>query len=95
VELLRAAKRDISEEDLIEEIWMGLPSEIRLTFDNEGEILDSWTVQKLSNALIPKDRALRATLRREAIKKETTSYSRVDRSSRFATQTPADDRKIR
>ena len=93
VELLRAAKRDISEEDLIEEIWMGLPSEIRLTFDNEGEILDSWTVQKLSNALIPKDRAFRATLRREAIKKEPTSYSRVDRSSRFATKTPADDRR--
>ena len=35
VELLRAAMRDILEEDLIEEIWMALLDEICLTFDDE------------------------------------------------------------
>lgn len=46
-ELLRAAKRDISEEYLVEEIWLGLPNEIRLSFDNEMEILEEWTFRKL------------------------------------------------
>lgn len=71
VELLRAAKRDISEEDLVEEIWMGLPDEIRFTFDNEKEILEEWTVQHLSDALIPKGRSYRATLRRETAKRSS------------------------
>ena len=94
VELLRAAKRDISKEDLVEEIWMGLPDEMRLTFDNEEEILDAWDVQKLSNALIPKDRAFRATLKREAAKKESSSFYRTDRSSsRFGVKPNADDRR--
>ena len=93
VELSRAARRDISEEDLVEEIWIGLPDEMRLTFDNEEEILDGWTVQKLSNALIPKDRAFRATLRRETAKKEPPFPYRTDRLPRPSTKLNAGDRR--
>lgn len=79
--------------ELVEEIWK---DQIRLTFDNEQEILETWTVQRLSNALHPKDRAFQATLRREAAKKESSSnsFNRGDRSSsRTSIKPHFDDRK--
>ena len=65
VELLRAANRSITEEDMVEEIWMGLSDEIRFTFDNEKDILAEWTVKQLSNVLIPKDHSFRMIMRGE------------------------------
>lgn len=64
IELLKAADRRIREEEMVEEIYMGLPEDLRLVLDEE-KILQEWSVQQLSDVLQSKDRSFLAKRRRE------------------------------
>ena len=58
VELLKASNRSISERDIIDEIWLGLPGDLQILFD-ENEVLSQYTLQRLQRDLINKDRSYR------------------------------------
>lgn len=66
MELLRAANRSM-EEDLVEEIWMGFPDQIRLIFDNEEDILDCPEIDKRPH---PQRSCLSSNLKKRSGKEE-------------------------
>jgi hypothetical protein len=80
VELLRAANRSIEESDLIDEIWLGLPGDLQMLFD-ERAVLEEYTLARLQKELISKDRSYRTAKREERREKREQKSVSFGRSS--------------
>jgi RNase H-like domain found in reverse transcriptase/Reverse transcriptase (RNA-dependent DNA polymerase)/Integrase zinc binding domain/Chromo (CHRromatin Organisation MOdifier) domain len=68
-DLLKAANKNIQEREIVDEVWLGLPHEIRMAF-NERDVRMNWTLKQLNEELIYKDRSFRFLYR-----KGQSSYS--------------------
>ena len=62
-DLLKAANKNISEREIVDEVWLGLPHEIRMAF-NERDVRMNWTLKQLNEELIYKDRSFRFLYRK-------------------------------